>query len=45
MAVIREIRTVVYEGIFPICQGKVDVIQSGKEFHSAFNWAMPRSSL
>jgi hypothetical protein len=31
--VIREIRTVVYEGICPICQGKVDVIQSGKEFH------------
>ncbi|MGB1262493.1 MAG: hypothetical protein ACPG52_06255 [Cognaticolwellia sp.] len=30
---IREIRTVVYEGICPICNGKVDVIQSGKEFH------------
>jgi hypothetical protein len=32
-SVIREIRTVVYEGVCPICQGKVDVIQSGKEFH------------
>lgn len=32
-SIIREIRTVVYEGICPICQGKVDVIQSGKEFH------------
>ncbi|WP_353540114.1 hypothetical protein [Colwellia sp. KU-HH00111] len=30
---IREIRTVVYEGVCPICNGKVDVIQSGKEFH------------
>lgn len=30
---IREIRTVVYEGVCPICQGEVDVIQSGKEFH------------
>ena len=30
---IREIRIVVYEGVCPICQGKVDVIQSGKEFH------------
>jgi len=32
-SVIREIRTVVYESICPICNGKVDVIQSGKEFH------------
>lgn len=32
-SVIREIRTVVYEGVCPICNGTVDVIQSSKEFH------------
>lgn len=32
-SIIREIRTVVYEGVCPICKGKVDIIESGKEFH------------